>query len=127
MRTELLILGGLLLVSACRLGVAPEGSAAVSSLRFAPSAFDSFKRNAELRYTLGAPAQVRVLILRRDGAGGEALVKVLGAALRETKGSHAITWLGDTSEHLFAPAGTYIGAVECGGARFETPVEVFHF
>lgn len=129
MRTMMIILffSALLSLAGCRAGAGPDEASAVSSLRFSPSAFDSFKRNAELRYTLGAPADVRISIVRRDAGGGEVFVKLLGAALRQTKGSHAITWLGDTNEHLFAPAGTYFGVVECGGARFETPVEVFHF
>lgn len=122
-----IILCGLLGLPACRMAAGPDDASVVSSLRFSPSAFDSFKRNAELRYTLGAPAEVRITVLRRDAGGDELLVKVLGTALRQTKGAHAITWLGDTSEHLFAPAGTYFGVVECGGARFEAPVEVFHF
>ena len=123
----MIICCGLLLIGGCRVSSGPDDGSIVSSLRFTPSAFDSFKRNAELRYTLGSPADVRITIIRRDAAGADVLVKVLGAALRGTKGSHAITWLGDTAEHLFAPAGTYLGVVECGGARFETPVEVFHF
>ena len=114
-------------MAGCRVGSGRDDCSVVSSLRFSPSAFDSFKQNAELRYTLGAPAEIRIMILRREASGAEVLVKVLGSSLRETKGSHAVTWLGDTSEHFFAPAGTYLGVVECGNTRCEAPVEVFHF
>lgn len=99
----------------------------MTSLRFSPSAFDSFKRNAELRYSLRIPAEVRIAIVRRPQSGPDVLVKVLTAGTKQTKGSHAVTWLGDTSERLFAPAGSYLGVVETAGARFEAPVEVFHF
>jgi hypothetical protein len=114
-------------LAGCRLGAGPDDAALVSSLRFSPSAFDSFRRNTELRYSLAAPAELRIRIVARTAGGEELAVKTLAERLRATKGAHAITWLGDTSERLFAPAGTYVGVVEAGGARFETTVEVFHF
>jgi hypothetical protein len=116
----------LALAGGCRFGGVPSGEL-VSSLRFAPSAFDSFRRNTELRYALADPAVVDIRIIRRTADGGEVAVKTLARSLRQTRGSHAVTWLGDTAERLFAPAGVYIGVLEVGGDRFETSVEVFHF
>ena len=127
MRAKLIILCGLLIFSRCRLNVGPDESTLISSLRFAPSAFDSFKRNTELHYTLRAPAELRITIVRRNASGADILINTLAGHLRETKGTHGITWLGDTSERLFAPAGRYLGVVESGEARFETSVEVFHY
>ncbi len=117
----------LLALAACRFDPAGANGEAVTSLRFAPSAFDSFRRNAELRYTLAHAATVRVRIVRRGAGGEETTVKTLAASARETRGAHAITWLGDTAERFFAPAGIYLGVVETGGERYEASVEVFHF
>ena len=111
----------------CRTGVLSPDADLLSSLRFSPSAFDSFRRNTELHYSLSAPAELQVRIIRRDQEGRETLIRILATRLSETKGAHAITWLGDTSERLFAPAGRYIGVVQIGGSLFEAPVEVFHF
>jgi hypothetical protein len=120
------VVGLVALVGGCRFGGPPSGDL-VTSLRFSPSAFDSFRRNTELRYALTDPAVVDIRVVRRTADGGEVAVKTLARSLRETRGSHAVTWLGDTTERLFAPAGVYIGVVEAGGERFETSVEVFHF
>ncbi len=118
----------LLLVAGCRHPFGPASDDdLVTNLRASPSAFDSFRRNAEIRYTLKSPEEVNVYILRHEEGGTEALVRVLARRLRETKGTHAITWLGDTDQRYFAPAGTYFAVIEAGGRRFETTVLVFHF
>ena len=99
----------------------------ITSLRFTPSAFDSFKRNTELRYSLGSAAIVSAYIVRRDSTQYEMLVKSLAEHLSETKGAHSITWIGDTDHGLFAPAGIYFGVIRVNDQRFETIIQVFHF
>ena len=99
----------------------------ITSLRFTPSAFDSFKRNTELRYNLSAAATISAYIVRRDSVQYEMLVKTLAEQLSETKGTHSITWVGDTDLGLFAPAGIYFGVLRIKNRRFETIVQVFHF
>ena len=99
----------------------------ITSLRFTPSAFDSFKRNTELRYILGGAATVSAYIVRRDSTKYEVPVKTLGEHLSETKGAHSITWIGDTDHGLFAPAGIYVGVIRVNNRRFETIIQVFHF
>ncbi len=109
----------------CSLPGQEDSPLLVTNLRFAPSAFDSFARNTEIRYTLSAPAQVSVEILRVSAALER--VTTLFADLPESRGLHAHTWLGDTDEGKFAPAGEYRGVVRAGNRRFETTVRVFHF
>jgi hypothetical protein len=99
----------------------------VSNLRFAPSAFDSFKRNTELKFTLKLPESVNITIVRRNAAGGESPVKRLIQNARETRGSHSVSWLGDTESGLFAPAGIYLAVVEIDAQTYETSVQIFHF
>lgn len=99
----------------------------LSNLRFSPSAFDSFKRNTELKFTLKLPLTLNVRIIRKDAAGAESRVKTLIGNARETGGSHAVTWLGDNDDGLFAPAGTYLAVVEIDQQTYETSVQVFHF
>jgi hypothetical protein len=77
----------------------PESPDLISSLRFTPSAFDSFRRNAELKYSLKTSQTVSIYIVRRGGPG-DLLVKTLAEGSEETKGSHSITWLGDTNQNL---------------------------
>lgn len=115
------------LVTGCRFPSAQEDPDLVTSLHFTPSAFDSFRRNAELKYSLKTASTLSVTIVRRDSSRTSSLVKTLVGDLNETKGAHAITWLGDTDQHLFAPAGIYFGVIRTGKQRFETIVEIFHF
>jgi len=96
-------------------------------MRFSPSAFDSFRRNTELRYTLKAPTTVSIYIVKALSAGTQAPVKTLVEDLSETKGTHSITWIGDTDQRLFAPAGVYLGVLRIDQRRFETIIQVFHF
>ncbi|HEX9006948.1 MAG TPA: hypothetical protein VF889_06615 [Bacteroidota bacterium] len=110
---------------ACSMPDAADSPLVVTSLRFAPSAFDSFARNTEIRYSLSAPVDVSVEIIRASAAHER--VKTLFANLPESKGLHAHTWLGDTEEGRFAPAGEYRGVVRAGSRRFETTVRIFHF
>jgi hypothetical protein len=99
----------------------------LGNLRFSPGAFDSFRRNTEILYTLNKPASVTFSIVRRPPGGADQPVITLFAGLQESKGYHSHTWLGDTSQGLFAPAGDYIGIVRVGDRRFEAAVRVFHF
>src|SRR5690242_13106690 len=92
-------------IAGCRNPQSPEPS--VTNLRFVPAAFDSFRSNAELKFSLTAPASVSIRI--RAGSPGGRIVRTLADDLRETKGSHAVAWLGDTDERFFAPAGIYFG------------------
>ena len=117
----------LILTVSCRIPSAQDDPDLVTSLHFTPSAFDSFRRNTELKYSLKTASTVSIYIVRQDSALGESLVRTLVEKLAETKGAHSITWLGDSDQHLFVPTGTYFAMVRIGGRHFETVVEVFHF
>ena len=106
---------------------ASADSGVLSNLRFAPSAFDSFRRNAELKFTLKLPETLNIYIVRKDGGGRESRVKTLVENARETGGSHSVSWLGDNDMEFFAPAGMYFGVVEIDQQAYETTVQVFHF
>jgi len=99
----------------------------VTSLRFSPSAFDSFKSNTQILYSLKSPATLNAFILKIDSTGKEYLVKTLVLNAAESKGSHAHTWLGDTDDGYFAPPGLYIGMIQIQERRFESTVLVFHY
>ena len=116
----------LLLFASCKLPSATDDPSAVTSLRFSPSAFDSFRANTEMRYTLKAPTTVNIYVIRRDSSGQTLLVNTLVQDVYETKGTHAHTWLGDTNRGLFAPTGLYLGILQIGDRRFEAAVRVFH-
>lgn len=111
----------------CNLPNATDDPALVSNLRFSPSAFDSFRRNTELKYTLKSPATVSIYIIKKDTIEQEFLVKTLMENAQETKGSHSVTWLGDTNQRYFAPIGIYFGKVQIENKSFEAIVQVFHF
>ena len=124
--------GGLFLIVAisfvsCKLPTAADDPSIVSNLRFTPSAFDSFTKNAEVQYTLKNPVAVDISIIKRDSSGQEYLVKTLAEGIHETKGTHRHTWLGDTEKGLFAPIGIYIGIVRIESRQFEATVLVYHF
>jgi hypothetical protein len=127
MHRHLFAVASVVLVSGCTLPTALDDPTLVSNLHFSPSAFDSFRTNTEIRYTLKAPATVSIFISKKDSVGGEFLVKTLIENVQETKGSHAHTWLGDTNQGQFAPRGSYIGVVQIQHKRFEAAVLVFHF
>ncbi len=116
-----------LLLSGCRLPTSVESEDIVASLRFSPAAFDSFRRNTEILYTLNQSARVTLSIVRRPVQGADQPVVTLFTELFESKGLHSHTWLGDTSAGLFAPPGDYIGIIRVGGRSFEAAVRVFHF
>jgi hypothetical protein len=122
----LLVLTALAL-SGCRTPTAADDADIVANLRFSPGAFDSFRRNTEILYTLKQPARVTVSIVHRTASGADQPVVTLFAEIMESKGYHSHTWLGDTSQGLFAPAGDYIGVVRVEDRRFEAVVRVFHF
>jgi len=113
------------LLRSCTLNTDPD--AIVSSLRFEPSAFDSFTGNTQIRYTLAIPARVNVYVTTRDSLGRLVLVRTIVRDLSETKGSHNHTWLGDTEKGIFASAGLYTGILQVQDASFETSVRIFHF
>ena len=115
------------LLAACSLPTASNESVLVTSLRFSPSAFDSFRRNTQIQYTLNSPADVSLSIIRRTEAGMDIPVRALFSGLSETKGAHSHAWLGDTDQGQFAPTGDYVGVVQVGGKRFEAVVRVFHY
>ena len=117
----------LLIFVSCKLPTAADDPSIVSNLRFTPSAFDSFTKNAEVQYTLKNPVAVDISIIKRNSSGQEYLVKTLAEDIHETKGTHRHTWLGDTEKGLFAPIGTYIGIIQIESQRFETTVLVYHF
>ena len=111
----------------CKFPTAVDDSNVISSLHFTPSAFDSFQRNTEMKYSLKAASVVSVYIVKKDSTNRELLVKTLAEDLNETKGSHSITWIGDTDQRLFAPVGIYFGLVHIQNQQFETIIQVFHY
>jgi len=116
-----------LCIISCNLPNSSDDPSIVSNLRFTPSAFDSFTKNAEVQYTLKNPVAVDISIIKRDSSGQEYLVKTLAEGIHETKGTHRHTWLGDTEKGLFAPIGIYIGIVRIESRQFEATVLVYHF
>jgi hypothetical protein len=118
---SMLLLGS----SSCSLPTQADDPALVTNLRFSPSAFDSFKRNTEIRYSLKYPAQVSIVIVRREG-GADELIKTLFMDLEESKGTQAHTWLGDTEQGMFARTGVYYGVLRAGGRRVEAEVRIYH-
>jgi len=110
----------------CNHPSATDDPEVLSNLRFAPGAFDSFRRNTELKFTLRHPVTLDITIERNAAPGPSFVVKRLVQNAYQTKGSHSIAWLGDTDEELFAAAGVYIGVVNISNRRFETIVQVFH-
>jgi hypothetical protein len=121
------LMASLMVVAACHHPSQLDDPELVGSLRFSPSAFDSFKSNTEIRYNLKVPATLDVFIIVRDSTGKEYLVKTIATNAAESKGSHAHTWLGDTNNQLFAPPGLYIGVIQIEHRRFEATVLVFHY
>jgi len=117
----------LLFLQTCHFPSAADDPDLVSNLRFSPSAFDSFRTNTELRYTLKSSARLSIYVATRDSIGTEFLVKTLLDNIDETKGTHAHTWLGDATNGQFAPKGDYLGVVLTGQKRYEAAVQVFHF
>ena len=115
------------LLCSCRYPSALDDPELVNSLRFSPSAFDSFNSNTEIRYTLKNPATLNAFVIKRDSTGKDYLVKTLAVNAAESKGSHAHTWLGDADDGYFAPPGLYIGMIQIQERRFESTVLVFHF
>jgi len=111
----------------CSMPTSADDADIVANLRFSPGAFDSFRRNTEILYTLKKPGYVTFSIVRRTASGTDQPVLTLFSGLLESKGYHSHTWLGDTSQGLFAPPGDYIGIVRVGDRRFEAAVRVFHF
>jgi hypothetical protein len=111
--------------SACRIPVSPEDGL-VTNFRFQPEAFDSFTGSTSVRYSLARPAVTTFRICTRGENGTLETVIVLFESLRESKGTHEHTWLGDTDEGYFAPAGSFLGILEAEGERFESIVRVYH-
>lgn len=99
----------------------------VSSLRCSPSAFDSFRANTEIRYTLAKPTTVTIYIAQRNSSGQLILINSIAENINETKGSHGHTWLGDTAAGLFAESGNYIAVLQIESNQYEAGVRVFHF
>lgn len=115
-----------LLALSCQLPAPADDPDLITNLRFSPSAFDSFRHNTEIRYTLKNPARLSVVIVHRDSSGAESIVATLASEIPETSGTHAHTWLGDTMHGAFAPAGRYLGRVLVGRRTFDTAVLVYH-
>ena len=117
----------LIFIGNCSFPSALDDPELVSSLRFSPSAFDSYRTNTQLLYSLKNPATLNAFVIKRDSTGKDYLVKTLAVNAAESKGSHAHTWLGDTDDGFFAPPGLYIGMIQIQERRFESTVLVFHF
>ena len=56
-----------LALSGCRLPTTANDADVIANLRFSPGAFDSFRRNTEILYTLNQPVRVTFSIVRRPG------------------------------------------------------------
>jgi hypothetical protein len=111
----------------CRMPSQPDSAGVIANLRFSPAAFDSFRRNTDIVYTLKQAARVSIAIVKRPLAGEDQPVLTLFAQIYESRGTHAHTWLGDTAGGLFAPPGDYVGIVAVDGCRYEATVRVFHY
>jgi hypothetical protein len=116
-----LVLAGIL---GCRIPVDPE--LLVSDFRFSPEAFDSFTGTTSLRYTLKRPATTTIRIIAPGKSGPGSVVMTLFEELKESSGIHQHTWLGDTEEGYFAPAGEYLGELEVEGESYQAVVRVYH-
>ena len=110
------------MIFACRIPITAD-DLLVTSCRFEPPLFDSFKANAKLSYSLSQPATVSVYILNHQ----RRIVKTIAVNLSESKGSHSHGWKGDSDDTLFVTSGIYIGQVKTSGKNFEATVEVFHW
>jgi hypothetical protein len=115
-----------LLALSCQLPAPADDPDLITNLRFSPSAFDSFRHNTEIRYTLKHPVRLSVVIVHRDSSGAESIVTTLASDIPETSGTHAHTWLGETMQGAFAPAGRYLGRVLVDRRTFETAVLIYH-
>ena len=117
-------LGAMLIVfsSHCSQPISPD-DLLVSSCRFEPPLFDSFRQNTKLSYTLNQPATVSIYILDQN----RAIVKTIAVDMSLSKGSHSNGWKGDSDEWTFVPTGIYIGQIIVKGKKFEATVEVFHW
>jgi len=98
----------------------------ISSLRFVPSAFDPFKKNAELKYSLDSETSIDAYIVKKDSLGQRWLVKTLTEDIILSKGTHAHAWLGGNDDGFFVPVGLYYGVIQTKYDLYETPVEVYH-
>ena len=112
----------LVVFPSCASPISPD-DLLVSSCRFEPPLFDSFRQNTKLSYTLNQPAMVSIYILDQD----RIVVKTVAVNLPLSRGSHSHGWKGDNDEWTFVPTGSYIGQVIVKGRRFEATVEVFHW
>ena len=110
------------MLSSCRNPLSAD-DLLVTSCRFEPPLFDSFKANTKLSYTLSSPATVSVYILNRQ----REVIKTVAVDLAESKGSHSHGWKGDSDDTLFVTSGIYIGQVRTNEKTFEATVEVFHW
>jgi hypothetical protein len=115
----------LLALGACTIPSDTNDPGIISSLRFEPSAFDSFRQNTVIRYSLSRATQVSIYIVIRDPLGTK-LVKTIIENLNETKGSHSHTWLGDNEQGYFAPSGLYYGIVRVNNKPYEAEVRIYH-
>ena len=104
-------------------GVNPLRPDIITNLRFSPDAFDSYKRNTSLKYTLLKEAEVSIEIYNANGIK----VKTLIENLMETKGSHSHGWLGISDKGTFVPAGIYIAKVAADYDEAFASVEIFHY
>ena len=111
-----------MLLASCRSPLSAD-DLIVTSCRFEPPLFDSFKANTKFSYSLSSPATVSVYILDRY----RRLIKTVAVDLSESKGSHTHGWKGDSDDTLFVTSGIYIGQVKTNGKTFEATVEVFHW
>jgi hypothetical protein len=115
------------LFSSCKLPTSVDASLLVTNLRFTPSAFDSYTKNAEIQYSLSTASTLSISIQKKDTSGYYSLIRSIAVNIAETKGTHRHTWLGDTERGLFAPVGTYIGVLQIDQSKYEATILVFHY
>ena len=111
----------LLTLTSC--GINPLRPSIITSLRFSPDTFDSYKRNTSLKYTLLKEAEVSIAIY--DSKGNK--VKTLLENLKETKGTHSHGWLGISDKAIFVPVGIYLAKVKADYCEAFASVEIFHY
>ena len=94
----------------------------ITSLRFSPDAFDSYKRNTSIRFALTRRATVSAWI---TNSGGEVIIQ-LAEEFEQTRGTHSLAWLGLDLNGTFVTPGVYIAWVSADYDRASASVVVYH-
>lgn len=94
----------------------------ITSLRFSPDAFDSYKRNTSIKFTLTRRATVSAWI---TNSRGEVIIQ-LTQEIEQTRGTHSLAWLGLDLNGTFVTPGVYIAWVSADYDTASASVVVYH-